>query len=49
MSDLGFLGVAYVLVWLGIVVFLFSVTKRQKALEKRVEELRKTANRGPVK
>ena len=48
MDDLGYLGVAYVLVWIGIVVFLFSVTRRQKALEKRVEELRRTANRGPV-
>jgi CcmD family protein len=48
-DDLGFLGVAYLLVWSGIVVFLFSVTRRQKALEKRVEELQKATNRGPVK
>ncbi|MEX2553953.1 MAG: CcmD family protein [Actinomycetota bacterium] len=48
MDDVGYLGVAFVLVWFGIVVFLISVTRRQKALEKRVEELRRTANRGPV-
>jgi CcmD family protein len=49
MDDLGFLGVAFLLVWFGIVVFLFSVTRRQKALEKRVEELRKVTNNGSVK
>ena len=34
------MGVAYVVVWLGFVAFLFAVTRRQKALEKRMDELR---------
>ena len=49
MEGLGFLGVAYVAVWLGIVAFLFAVTRRQKALEKRMEELRRTIDPGQVK
>jgi CcmD family protein len=48
-DGLGFLGVAYVAVWLGIVAFLFAITRRQKALEKRLEELRRTIDRGEVK
>ena len=39
MDGLQFLGLAFVLVWVGIVLFLFSVTRRQRALEKRIEEL----------
>ncbi|MGQ0680113.1 MAG: CcmD family protein [Actinomycetota bacterium] len=42
MSSLNFLGLAFVLVWFGIVAYLFSVTRRQKGLEKRLEELRRT-------
>ena len=49
MDGLGFLGVAYVAVWLGIVAFLFAITRRQKALEKRIVELRRTINSGQVK
>lgn len=49
MDGLGFLGVAYVVVWLGIVGFLFVVTRRQKALEKRLEELRTGIARDGVK
>ncbi len=49
MDGLGFLGVAYVLVWLGIVAYLFAVTRRQKALEKRMEELRRSFDERQVK
>ncbi|HEX2180514.1 MAG TPA: CcmD family protein [Actinomycetota bacterium] len=40
MDGLGYLGLAFVLVWVGITLFLFSVSRRQRALEKRIEELR---------
>lgn len=40
MDGLGFLGLAYGLVWLGIALFLFSVSRRQRSLEKRIDELR---------
>jgi CcmD family protein len=49
MDGLSFLGVAYTLVWLGIVAFLLSVARRQKALEKRIEELRRRIDSGQVK
>ncbi|HVL50158.1 MAG TPA: CcmD family protein [Actinomycetota bacterium] len=39
MDGLGFLGLAYGLVWLGIALFLFSISRRQRSLEKRIDEL----------
>lgn len=49
MEGLGFLGLAYGLVWLGIALFLFSVSRRQRDLEKRVEELGASEKRGVSK
>jgi len=49
MSGLGYLGIAYVVVWLGIVAFLFAVTRRQRTLEKRLDELRRSLERDSVK
>jgi CcmD family protein len=40
MDGLGFLGLAYLLVFAAIVMFLFSVSRRQRALEKRIDDLR---------
>ncbi len=49
MDGLGFLGLAYGLVWIGIALFLFSVSRRQRALEKRIEELRASEKKGVSK
>lgn len=40
MDGLGFLGLAYLLVFAAIAMFLFSVSRRQRALEKRIDDLR---------
>ncbi|CAN5779830.1 hypothetical protein BH23ACT12_BH23ACT12_08610 [soil metagenome] len=40
MDGLGFLGLAYLLVFAAIVMFLFSVSRRQRELEKRIDDLR---------
>ncbi|MEX2587780.1 MAG: CcmD family protein [Actinomycetota bacterium] len=39
MDSLGFLGLAYIVVWIGLAGYLFSVARRQKALERRLESL----------
>lgn len=44
MSSLNFLGIGFLLVWFGIVAFLLTLTKRQKSLEQRMEELRNPTN-----
>ncbi|HEX2259554.1 MAG TPA: CcmD family protein [Actinomycetota bacterium] len=44
MDNLGFLGLAFVVVWLGIAIYLLTVTRRQRALEERLEELEKRNN-----
>jgi CcmD family protein len=49
LDGLGFLGLAFVLVWVGIVLFLFTVSRRQRALEKRIEELRSPEKSGGSK
>ncbi len=49
MDGLGYLGLAFVLVWVGIALFLFSVSRRQRALEKRIEELRSSEKSGNAK
>lgn len=49
MDGLGYLGLAYALVWVGIALFLFSVTRRQRSLEKRVEELTASEKSGNSK
>lgn len=41
MDNLGSLGVAYAIVWLAISAYLLSIARRQKALEKKLEELRR--------
>jgi len=38
-TKLLYLGLAFALVWIGIAGYLLSVTRRQKALEKRLTEL----------
>jgi CcmD family protein len=45
LDNLGFLGLAFLLVWVGIVAYLLTVTRRQRALERRLEELEKRNNR----
>jgi CcmD family protein len=49
MDGLGFLGLAYLLVFAGIAMFLFSVSRRQRALENRIEELRASEKKGVSK
>jgi CcmD family protein len=49
MDGLGFLGLAYLLVFAAIVMFLFSVSRRQRALEKRIDELRASEKKGTAK
>ncbi|MDQ4148442.1 MAG: CcmD family protein [Actinomycetota bacterium] len=40
MSNLGFLGLAYLVLWIGISGYLLRLTRRQRALEQRLEELK---------
>ncbi|MGH2704173.1 MAG: CcmD family protein [Actinomycetota bacterium] len=40
MRSLVFLGVAYAMVWAGIVAYLVSLARRQRVLERRIEQLR---------
>jgi CcmD family protein len=40
MDGLTFLGAAYTLVWLGIAIYLFSISRRQRALERRILALK---------
>lgn len=49
MDNLGFLGVAYAFAWIAISVYLISLFRRQRSIEKRLEELtqkRQTEDRG---
>lgn len=39
MSALGYLGVGYALVWLVLAAYLFSIARRQKALQARIDDL----------
>ncbi len=39
--GLAYLGVGYALAFLGILAYLFSISRRQRSLEKRIEELDK--------
>lgn len=36
MDNLGFLGIAYALVWIGFVLYLFSIARRLRKLEERL-------------
>lgn len=49
MDGLGFLGLAFLLVFAAIVLFLFSVSRRQRALEKRIEDLQASEKKGVSK
>lgn len=49
MDGLGFLGLAFLLVFAGITVFLFSVSRRQRALEHRIQELKASEKSSPAK
>ncbi len=42
MSGLAYLGIAYLITWVVIAAYLFSIMKRQKTLERRLEEDEKT-------
>lgn len=46
MDNLGFLGIAYAVVWLALAAYLFSIMRRQRALEKRMDALKKRNERG---
>jgi CcmD family protein len=37
--GLAYLGVGYALAFLGVIAYVLSISRRQRALEKRVEEL----------
>jgi CcmD family protein len=39
MSDLGWLAVAFLAVWVGIGAYVFTLGRRQSKLERRLEEL----------
>lgn len=39
MSDVGWLFVAFIAVWVGIGGYLFSIGARQRKLERRVQQL----------
>jgi CcmD family protein len=39
--GLAYLGVGYALAFLGILAYLFSISRRQRSLEKRIKELDK--------
>lgn len=41
MSRLAFLGIAYALVWIAIAGYLLILARRQRALEMRIEQLRR--------
>jgi CcmD family protein len=36
MDNLGFLGIAYALVWIGFVAYLYSIGRRLRKLEERL-------------
>lgn len=40
MDNLGFLGLAYGLIWLGIASYLLRLSRRQRELEQRLEDLK---------
>lgn len=46
-SKLLFLGIGFSLVWIAIAGYLFSLSRRQKALEKRLESLAHTGPEPP--
>ncbi|HLF70284.1 MAG TPA: CcmD family protein [Actinomycetota bacterium] len=39
MSGLGYLGLAYAVLWLGLGGYLWSLARRQRSLEKRIDEV----------
>jgi len=41
MSGLEYLGIAYLVTWLVISAYLFSLMRRQKALERRLDDQEK--------
>lgn len=42
-TKLLFLGIAYTAVWIAITVYLFTINRRQQALEKRLKDLQERA------
>lgn len=46
MDGLGFLGLAFIVVWVGLAGYLFSVSRRQKTLERRLEALDQAEKKG---
>jgi CcmD family protein len=45
MDNLGFLGIAYAIVWIALAAYLFSIVRRQRSLEKRMDELQRRDER----
>jgi CcmD family protein len=45
MDGLGFLGIAFLALWLVIAAYLLRVTRKQRALERRLEELQNRENK----
>lgn len=44
MDDLGFLGVAYALAWIVIAAYLLSLVRRQRSIERKIEQLSQKKN-----
>ena len=44
MSGLGYLFAAYMVIWLLLFGYMFSIGKRQKALEKEIKQLQDMQN-----
>ena len=47
MDNLGFLFAAYAVVWLALFAFLVTLSRRNRALEREIEELRELLERQP--
>ena len=46
MNNLGFLFAAYTVVWVSLFVYVLMVSRRNRALQKEIEELRELLERG---
>lgn len=45
MSDVTWLAIAFGVVWIALGAYLFSIQTRQKDLERRLEQLRRSPDR----
>jgi CcmD family protein len=47
MTHLNYLGIAYAVAWIGISAYLLSLSRRQRALEKRLKDLQSEKPQAP--